>query len=148
MKGKGAIWVQRRKPNSAMQRGKKELAHGMWYLGSVLNYESDEEWKNIYYFCKILLDKFGSKLFGHTISPKVSLDTIHIYSRGVNSLQRGRKGVILVLGIVCSKNCLCRVCFSCMTCSFVLLSLKSNSVTCWKQNRASLGLILLLPVHI
>lgn len=85
MKGEGAIWVQRRKPNSAMQRGKKELAHGMWYLGSVLNYESDEEWKYIYYFCKILLDKFGSKLFGRTISPKVSLDTMHIYSRGVNS---------------------------------------------------------------
>ena len=35
-----------------------------------------------------------------TIAPKVPLDTIHIYSRGVNSPQRGRKRVILVLGIV------------------------------------------------
>lgn len=153
MKGEGAIWVQRRKLNSAMQRKEKRNWHmgcDIWAQFWIMILMKDE--KIYIIFVKYHLTNLAPNYLAFsnlcTIAPKVSLDTIHIYSRGVNSPQRGRKGVILVLGIVWSKNFLCWVCFSCMTCSFVLLSLKSNSVTCWKWNRASLGLLLLLPMHI
>ena len=46
-------------------------------------------------------------------------------------LAGGECGVeILVPGVVWSRNFLLCTCFSCLTCSFVLLSLKSNSVSC------------------
>lgn len=49
----------------------------------------------------------------------------------------GGGGETLVLGVIFS--IFSSECFCCMTCSFVLLSLKINSVSCKKQDRASFG---------
>ena len=62
--GKGLL-EPRRESNSARQKRRKELGHGMWHLSSVLNCEYDEEWKSkIHHFYKMLLEKFDSKLSG------------------------------------------------------------------------------------
>lgn len=57
-------------------------------------------------------------------------------SRSFGSVSGGG-GETLVLGVIFSIFSF--ECFCCMTCSFVLLSLKINSVSCKKQDRASFG---------